>query len=381
MLLVDVTKINRPATDAALEYIFKANNDFDGGIWNPHESPLIRRLAELFTQRGLDRLEQVQKQIEAWNNGEHFKPGTPTPTNLPGMMQRWDQSELALVKLYLESLPPADWSLSDHAMAVEYVVQRYLPLDELKTEAEWLATKAGLMGKVQASMHGDPSLKQADKVLAALPSSLGAAIKMFDLKQAEASALAFANARAVENVRALADDVRHRMQGTVLQHLQEQQTQAPGTPGQSLQSKLLDQFATLNRDWRRIAITEAGEAQTQGFIASLDYGAVVQRVEQYATACNFCQKIHGRNATVVDPASPNKDGNTEIWVGKNNIGRSASPRKRVGDALVPREEHELYWLPAGLAHPHCRGRWILISEGSQPGDDPKFAAWLRELLG
>ena len=82
---------------------------------------------------------------------------------------------------------------------------------------------------------------------------------------------------------------------------------------------------------------------------------------------------------MVDPANPNKDGQTQVWVGKNNIGRSGSPRKRVGDELIERTESELWWIPAGTVHPHCRGRWVVIDEPRE-GDDPEFAAWLDDLL-
>lgn len=380
-LIIDLTPVSPHATDAALELLFKSNHDGGAGIWNPHESVLIRRLVELFSQRGLDRLEHVKQQILAWEAGEHHKPGAQKPVNVPGMMARWSDAELGLVRVYLESLPPGSWTLDDHMMAVDYVVQRYLPSEEMRTEAEWMSTRASLMGKVQANMKEQVTPKQADKVLAALPSTMAAARQQFHLNPEQQAVMAFGNARAAENVRALTDDVRHRMRNTVMQHLEQEMTRAPGTPGESLQSKLTDQFGALNRDWRRIAVTEAGECQTQGFIASLPPGTKVKRIEQYATACGFCKKIHNRIATVVSPDKPDKDGETEIWVGKNNIGRSASPRKRVGDTLVDREEHEMYWLPAGLAHPHCRGRWVLADLGAEPGDDQSFADWLQVTLG
>jgi hypothetical protein len=69
-----------------------------------------------------------------------------------------------------------------------------------------------------------------------------------------------------------------------------------------------------------------------------------------------------------------------IWPGKNNVGRSASPKKRVGDVLVDREPDEMWQIPAGLAHPHCRGRWVPVIEDA-PGDDPAFADELRAILG
>ena len=377
-VFIDFTLLSEPATNDALEYIFKSTHDHDKGIWAPHESALIRRLIELFTRRGLDRLEHVKQAIIAWETGVNYKPADAIPTP-PGMMARWNTDELALVKIYLESLPPELWSLDDHMMAVDYVVQRYLPADELATEAEWMATRAGMMGKVQANMAGEATPKQADAVLAALPSTVAAAAQMFQLTPLEQHTLAYGKMRAVENVRALTDDVRHKMRNVVMRHVEEK-VLTGDTSGRSLEGQLLDEFATLNRDWRRIAVTEAGECQLQGFVASVKPFSKVKRVEQYGNACAFCKKIHGRIAEVVPADHPDKDGTTQIWPGKNNIGRSASPRKRVGDDLVARTEDEMWWLPAGLAHPHCRGRWVPVLD-EEPGDDPDFAAWLSDLLG
>lgn len=377
-VFIDFSAVPVGTTNEALEHIFKAIHDHDGGIWSQHESPLIRRLIELFTKRGLDRLEHVKQAILGWQTGVNHKPAEAVPTK-PGMMVRWNADELELVKIYLESLPPAQWTLNDHMMSVDYVVQRYLPLNELATEAEWMSTKAGLMGKVQANMAAQATPTQADLILAALPSTVAAASQVFALTPIEQHTLDYGKERAVENVRALTDDVRHKMRGVVMRHV-EDKILAGDTSGRSLEGQLLDEFATLNRDWRRIAVTEAGECQTQGFIASCKPFTKVKRVEQYGNACGFCKKIHGRIAEVVPADHPNKDGATQIWPGKNNVGRSASPRKRVGDQLVEREEHELYWLPAGLAHPHCRGRWVPVL-ADEPGDDIEFGDWLRDLLG
>lgn len=379
-LFLDITDLTESATDAALELIYKSTHDDDDGIWKPHESILIRRLIELFTKRGLDRLQAVQQEILKWEAGDHHKPGAPQPVNAPGMMQRWNAAELDLVKIYLEALPVAQWTLDDHMMAIEYVVQRYLPDGDLVAESEWLSTKAGMMGKVQANMTAEATAGQADALLAALPSTMSAAVTQFSLGAQQKAALDFSRVRSAEHVRALTDSVRHRMRSTILNHLEEQQLKPEGVPSSSLQTKLFDQFATLNRDWRRIAVTEAGEAQTQGYIASLQPGTKVKRIEQYANACGFCKKIHGVVAEVVSPGAPVKNPDTQVWVGKNNIGRSASPRKRVGGVLVPRTPDEMWHLPAGLAHPHCRGRWVPVIE-EQAGDDPAFGEWLSSVLG
>jgi hypothetical protein len=379
-LFLDVLPLTVLATNDALEYIFKSNHTHDDGIWLPHDSLLVRRLIELFSRRGLDRLDYVRDQIIAWQNGEHYKEAAVIIPR-PNMMERWSKDELALVKIYLESLFPTEWTLDDHMMAIDYVVQRYLPADELKTEAEWLTTRAGLMGKVQANLDAAVVLSSAvvDKILAAMPSTVDAAATQFNLPAQQKSMLDFARVRAAENVRALTESVRHDMRSTIITHLEGQTSAVAGTPSQSLQSKLFDKFAVHNRDWRRIAVTEAGEAQTQGYVASLALGTKIKRVERYANACAFCRKIDGVIATVVSPDHPSKNHDTDVWVGKNNIGRSASPRKRVGDVFVPRTPDEMWHLPAGLAHPHCRGRWVPVIE-AEAGDDPDFAAWLQKTL-
>lgn len=377
-LFLDLIHLSKRATDGALEYIYKAaGHDHDGdGIWKPHDSPLVRRLIELFSERGLDRLSHVKNELEAWSLGHKHVP-TVEPVPSPGMMLRWSPEELSLVRLYLEALPPTQWTIDDHMMAVDFVVQRYLPMDAMQAEAEWLAVRSGMMGKVQANMAKDPTAKQADSILSALPSTVAGAAQQFSLKPGTVKALDFSRARSAESVRSLTEAVRHKMRGAVLQHLEEDAL-TPG--GSSLQSKLLDEFGTLNRDWRRIAITEAGEAQLQGLIASLKPGTRVKRVEQYDDACGFCRSIDGRVVTVVEPGKADKNSDTEVWPGKNNMGRSASPRKRVGNILVEREPEEMWHLPAGLAHPNCRGRWVVVEDTTEPGDDPEFAKWLEANL-
>ena len=163
-LLIDIGPLSGRQSDEALEVIYKSIHDHgnDDSIWNPHESPYIRRLIELFTERGLVRLDKVRTELDAWAAGERHRKGNHSVIRPDGMMRRWDKNELALVKLYLETLPPDQFTLDDWGMVVDYLVQRYLPEDELRTEAEWLTTRAGLMGRVQANMEKPPTLKQAD---------------------------------------------------------------------------------------------------------------------------------------------------------------------------------------------------------------------------
>lgn len=374
MLFVDLIRTGVSRTNQALEILCKAHGDDDESIWSEHWSPLVRRLIELFTKRGLDRLEGVRRDLSAWMAGDKYAPGIGRLHRPPDVMGRWTEHEVKLVTLYLQSLPSDEWTLDDHMLMVDLTVQRHLPADDMRSEAKWLAQRAVLMGRVQDAM-GEIDAQQADKILAALP---GEVRGVDGLMPGQIQAMEFAANRAAEHVVELADDARHKMRGIVARHVEARQL---GTEsGRSLEGELLDAFGTLNRDWRRIAVTEAGEAQLQGYIAGLQPGTKVKRFEQYKGACAFCASINGRVMEVVDPAAPDKDWDTQIWPGKNNVGRSAAPRKRVGDKLVEREPHERWSIPAGLVHPHCRGAWLPVIQ-DQPGDDTDFGDYLRAVLG
>jgi len=377
-LLLDIIHLSEPQTERALSEIYKSIHDHDDGD-TPHESPFVRRVIELFHSRGLAYLDAVQAELNKWASGKYHTPGE-VPPQPPGAMHRWTPAEADLVRIYLRALPPAEWTLQDHMLMVDYVVQRYLPADALVAESEWMATRSVLMGKVQANLEKPPTFSQADVILAALPNTIAAAADQFSLSRAERAVLEIAATKGAEYVTNFAEDARRRLREIIRRHAEAGMLRVKGTPGQALQTQLVDAFATLNRDWRRIAVTEAGNNALVGYIASLPAGTKVRRVEQYTNVCPHCRRIDGRVMTVVPANKPNKDPDTEVWVGKDNYGRSAAPRKRVGDQLVPRTKDELWWVPAGLMHPNCRGRWVPVLEG-QPGDDAEFGAWLRATLG
>lgn len=377
-LLLDFTCLCDAHTDEALEGIYKAISEGppDNGIWEPHPNPFIRRIVELFTARGLERIAGLQDELDRWLNGEEHVADMARPDRPPGAMARWSRAELALVRLYLQSLAPSAYTLDDWLMVVDYLVQRYLPEDDLRTEAEWLATRAAMMGRVEAAM-GSVTDDGADMILAALPATAAEAARVWGAAELQRAVFDYGSARCAESVTALADGARHRMRQLVVDHQQNVAVGNRAETSESLQTKLLDTFGTLNRDWRRIAVTEAGENSGQGFVAAQPAGSRVKRVEKYKGACAFCRSIDGKVMTVVDPSKAKKDGALEIWAGKTNIGRSASPRKREFGVLVDRGPEELWWIASGVQHPHCRGSWVNHVEGVSA--DPQFDAWLEEL--
>ena len=374
-LLIDIGPLSCGCSDDVLEYMHKALGDDDHDIWRPHESPFIRDLIEKWTSFGLDRLGKILAELMRWIKGGFHKP-SKNPVPKPKMFARWDKNELEGAKLYLEALPPEAFTLDDWMMVVDYLVQKYLPQDVLMDDAKWQVTRASMMGRVQKHMP-EMAAVAAGAAAAKMPVDLNVIQRDFGMTSVQRAAIEFGQARCCQYVTNVAESARVKMKLAVVGWKKEEFEGVPSAMAKrNLEGKLLDEFAVLNKDWRRIALTEAGEMANQGFVASMPIGQKLKRMEQYAGACPYCRKIDQKVVTVVEATKQDKNYDTEIWAGKDNIGRSASPLKRVGGQLVRRPDSELWSIPAGLAHPYCRGRWAKVSD-AKPTDDQKFADWLN----
>jgi hypothetical protein len=128
-------------------------------------------------------------------------------------------------------------------------------------------------------------------------------------------------------------------------------------PASKLQQRLFDKFSAQNRDWRRVVLTETAFSVQNARLAAVDpkdgWDAVWTSGPK---ACPYCKKNHMRRFRLVDPAKKDKEGQAEIWVGKSNIGRSSSKRKKDGTL---RTEAELWW-PCLPAHPNCVCQWTVV---------------------
>ena len=88
-LLIDIGACCEHHTNDTLEHLHKAIGEGDPElVWDAHPSPLIRALVELFTARGLARLDAVRAGILKWQSGASFRPGQ-VPPPAPGMLLRW----------------------------------------------------------------------------------------------------------------------------------------------------------------------------------------------------------------------------------------------------------------------------------------------------
>lgn len=367
--------------DSVLYHVCKAEADDQTGMWDPHPNPYIRRIVELFTQRGLDRIAGVSGELNKWVGGEMFRAAHDRPLRPMGMLERWSETELGLVRLYLQSLPVERFAFDDWALLVDYLVQRYLPIDDLVVESAWLATRSALLGRMAAARAGGGlSQEQADTALAALPASAGAAAEQWGASGVQSAIMAYGEAHCAESVVALTDGMRHALHRSVTDFARDEMLTGAGAARQSLQSRLIDNFGTWNRDWRRIAVTESGESANQGLISSLAPGRKVKRVEKYHGACSFCRAIDGRVLEIVAADASDKNWESQVWVGKTNIGRAASARKRSGSGLIAREPNERWIVPAGVVHPNCRGSWVVMAQPMRQSDE-KLSEWMDEVLG
>ena len=388
--LIDIGAVPDCHCNDAIEGMFKALAIDPGGddatIWEPHPNVMIRGLVEEMTVRFQTILLNMQAAFDRMlfgGSGGPLQKGGPAdvflakaePASEP--WQRWTPEDVDEITARLHNTPASELSVDDWLLGAEAVVQRYLPDGVIKTQAEYMTVQSVLLGRIQANLA-----KQEAERLARLHSNLPGRLEDVPhqaLTLVERQTIQFASARAAIHIGSVTDAARSRMKTIIIDKIEAQVLGEPKGTAQDLRQQLFDEFGQLNRDFRRIAVTEAGEACNQGFVAGMQPGVTIRRQEAYKGACEFCRTINGKTFVVVAANEPHKDGETQVWVGKTNVGRSASPRKRVGKVLMEREQVERWWPAAGVMHPHCRGSWIRASTMPE-GVDPAFEAWAQAYM-
>ena len=356
----------------------KGSHEHD--IWAPFDSPYLADMVEAFTHTGQAHLQSFKDALSGWlaAHGQPHKKNALPALLMPDVPVHWTPVELNAWSAYFHSKPRALWLPEDWSMLCEWLLQQYWSPQWASSMADWLAVKSTLLGQIEAGLAANPpSALVAAGMAAVIPASLDAVVELgLPVSAVTKAMVAFARERCAQAIVDMGDQLRSGVRAVILDH---QQNLILGGKPQSLEQRLFDKFATANRDWRRIAVTEVSENAAQGVVAAAGPGAKLKRIEQYKGVCAWCHKIDGRVVTVVDPAKPNKDGMNEIWAGKTNIGRSSAPKKRVDGKLYDREPDELWWIAAGAQHPHCRGRWLPFT-GVDPAKYATFMAGVKEKM-
>jgi len=377
-LLLDIGAVPEAHCNNCIESLFKAmaadpSGEGDASIWRRHENPFIAQHIEDVTVWMQRILQAIQDELIAYMGGK--------PLGDLRKAAEWEdmrQARLDVVRARLEAKGPANFGIGDWMDLADLLMAEYLPEGVITSMADFMAVRAALLGKIKAAMDRSarPNPGAAAAIAAVLP------MRRRDLPPkvltgVESAILDIAAARAAMFISDLADDTRKRIKAVLLERLQMQVLGEQGGTPEHLRSALFDEFGQLNRDWRRIAVTEIGEAHNTGFIAGQPLGAKVRRVEAYRGACDFCKSINGKTFRVVAPGDPQRNGNRDVWVGKTNARRSASSKRRDGGVMVERSPDERWWVAAGVQHPHCRGSWTYVPDTKPAGVDPAFMAWLN----
>jgi hypothetical protein len=209
-----------------------------------------------------------------------------------------------------------------------------------KGSKDLLVYKAMALGKILQSYPnpGDaPSLSSLVIPRGKLPSYLDASSK-------------FAEQHAAEHITSLIANTRKRIATTIIE------AQRSRLGPRSLEKNLFDQFAALNRDWRRVAQTEfITNANNSVLVTTREQGKAEGETHSFLigisspNACSWCAS-HVRGKVVVVLDHPPKNGDqvrisgktyTAVWEGKDNYGRARSD----------------WWAASGTQHPYCRCAW------------------------
>ncbi len=168
------------------------------------------------------------------------------------------------------------------------------------------------------------------------------------------NAIKFATQHAGEHLQQISDKTRTAVRLALVRAKQQ------GTHPRDLAEQLRKTFQGLDRDWRRVAVTESASIAANGYIMSQGEGQMV--VGQSAPGCcDWCRDmVHGKTfiVTHTPPESlASKLWNTHIWVGKTNAGRVRHARAKGGRVRVSGE----LWKPCIPMHPHCRCKWVAFN--------------------
>jgi hypothetical protein len=253
----------------------------------------------------------------------------------PGKIDGWGK----LADLFNSKLP-ASKLLSGWDAVVQRLTATILPESTIEAAATRLALSTNLMWRL------------GQRVLNPTPWGWAEAEDHFSRQQVES--MNWAKAHGMAYCRGLTDETRKALRMILVG------SKEAGEGSSGLQRRLFDKISELNKDWRRIALTETAIATTNGQLASVPVGIVhVAKWVTTAMACKHCLAYSGQSFEVL--AAPDFDkGMTAVWPGKNNVGRSAYKWSRKESRY--RESSEMYW-PCQPLHPLCCCSFVVMPAG------------------
>ena len=295
-------------------------------MWGPNPEPLRgfvedhfwllgSRFLRDFTSRVLGRSIQIAKAEGAM----------PTPPGWGEVMRMFEAGGDPVQQM-------AGWT-----SLIDGFTQALLPAHTAEDAARVWALRSSLLTTIEDRIHAITSPTAWDKYFHVMPS-------------AQQFITDWTALRGAQFVTRMTSQARQKVLDVLIE------SRLAGVGPKAVASTLLDRMGELNRDWRRIAITETAMAINNGQLASVaDSGEWEAVWVAGPHACPFCRKMFGRVFTVVSKPKPGMDPEKFVWPGKHNVGRSAHLFRRDGTKRGPNE----LWHPCIPLHPNCMCLWSL----------------------
>lgn len=300
--------------------------EHERSLWGPHPDPAQDQIERQLYSLGAVFLKRLLESVLGQDGITLAKADPPRP---PG----WGE----VMRLFQSPAPPAE-KLATWTSLVDGFTNALLPPVTVENAAAAWALRTALLHQIGERVLSVTTPGGYARAVSVLPPAQQEMVEWAKLHGAQFVTRMRSNARQV-----------------VLDSLVE--SQMGGGNHHALSRVLFERVGRLNRDWRRIAITETGMAVASGQLA----GALAQGGEWEAVwtagpkACPFCRSKNGTVLRIVAADAPSKDGRTQVWPGKNNVGRSAHPFRKDGTRRGP---DELWW-PCIPAHPNCACGWLV----------------------
>lgn len=354
-MLLDCTHIPHGPLNETLEVLCKSVEE--KGLMHPHP-----------TDRLMDAMEAFSTEVVLWRSNAIQAEANRALGVYPELLKKAAPGDMGPkcrnIERQLLTEEPGTLPMELYLQALDCWLWRYLPPAQSAHEASRMAIKQYLAGLSRHSAT-PKTPGEAMEVVYALPASLESARGRFPLTRFDQERIAVAEASAGRHVQAITARTRAALQDVIIGA--ERRRIAEGGKAYAvapIEQQLRDKFGELNRDWRRIAVSETAINASEAYLSRLPLGSKVKWLS-HPGACRYCESQSGKIFTVVISSKSNKNPETEVWVGKQaeNTGRSISKRKRIETGeLVDREPDELV-VPAIPAHPICRCLWVPVNKG------------------
>lgn len=310
-------------------------------MWGPHPDPEVSAIEEFYFRTGSRFLSDLLGAALGEAAPRAFKkalPGEPTAIKRP---DGWGE----LAELFRRGGDPLELRMK-WSQVIDRLIKGIFPRHAQEDMAHAAALRAHWLGKVRART-------EEDAVLAQQPHERW-------MSPQEREAMAWTKTRALQHCQNLEDEARSGLMNVMIR------TREAGLGTQGFARACFDSFSQLNRDWRRLSLTETAGAVTNGQIAAVDPAEGWEAVWVSARGgCKWCQRFNRQVFRVIAPPKPGEkvDGDRCIWVGKTNYGRSGNLRTKDGRV---RTKGELWWAVIPC-HPNCACSLVMRRVRSRGG--------------